>query len=174
MEKQEKDIKIRQKTSKELSEELEEYKIYVGLTDLKGEGVKVILSDGEGGHIDDRTDLTKDAIIHSTDILDIVNLLWLAGAEAVAVNEQRIISTSSIDCIVNTILVNETHIGPPFIILAIGNKEKLEEFLTDPGRLPDLYTRRKDNNIVFEVEKQKDTYIKTFDGSYIVENSELL
>ena len=54
------------------------------------------------------------------DLLYIINDLKRGGAEAISINEQRIISTSEIRCVGNTILVNTTRLAPPYHIKVIG------------------------------------------------------
>lgn len=163
---QEKQVEDRRTTSKDLSAELQDYKMIVGLTPVEGEGVTVTLNDGKYEGLKDRNDFKNDAIIHSTDILDTVNLLWAAGAEAITINDERVVGTTSINCIVNTILVNEAHVGTPLIIKAIGNKDELARFIEDPGRLMDLHQRQKDYNLVLEVSKQDNLRLNPFLGTY--------
>ncbi len=163
---QEKQVEDRRTTSKDLAAELQDYKMIVGLTPVEGEGIIVTLNDGKYEGLKDRNDFKNDAIIHSTDILDTVNLLWAAGAEAITINDERVVGTTSINCIVNTILVNEAHVGTPLIINAIGNKDELARFIEDPGRLMDLHQRQKDYNLVLEVSKQDNLHLNPFMGTY--------
>lgn len=163
---QEKQVEDRRTTSKGLSAELQDYKMIVGLTAVEGEGVVVTLNDGKYEGLKDRNDFKNDAIIHSTDILDTVNLLWTAGAEAITINDERVVGTTSINCIVNTILVNEAHVGTPLVIKAIGNKDELARFIEDPGRLMDLHQRKKDYNLILEVSKQDNLRLNPFLGTY--------
>ena len=60
-----------------------------------------------------------------------LNLLWLAGAEAVSLNGERVVATTSIYCVGSTILVNDTRLSPPYEFLAIG----------DPARARDGHQR---------------------------------
>lgn len=64
-------------------------------------------------------------LIHNTDLLEILNNLWGAKAEAISLNNERITSRTGIRCVGPTILVNKTRITPPFIIKAIGDPESL-------------------------------------------------
>lgn len=87
-------------------------------------------------------------IIHNTDLLDLVNSLWSAKAEAISINGQRITSLTEINCVGPTILINKTRIVPPFTVTAIGNPEKLAE-ITSNGSLKALYR----NGIKYFLEK---------------------
>lgn len=159
-------LKKRRSTSKELTKELDEYKSYVGLTKVKGEGVEVTLDDGEFSGTKDRNDFKNDAIIHSTDILDVVNLLWSAGAEAISINDERVVLSTSINCIVNTILVNESHVGTPVVIKAIGKTNDLEDSIKKRANLPDLYERKEKYDLRLDFETKKDLEIGEYRGSY--------
>jgi uncharacterized protein YlxW (UPF0749 family) len=55
----------------------------------------------------------NDLVIHSQDVQAVVNGLWKAGAEAVAINGQRLVSTSAVLCVGNTLLLNGTVHSPP-------------------------------------------------------------
>ncbi|MFC1618063.1 DUF881 domain-containing protein [Patescibacteria group bacterium] len=160
------ELETRRATSKELSGELDEYQTIVGLTSLEGEGVSVVLDDGEYHGLKDRNDFQNDAIIHSTDILDVVNALWTAGAEAITINDERIVGTSSINCIVNTILVNESHVGTPLTIEAIGDSEKLADFISNPQNLVDLHSRKSEYGLVLNAEEKLQVFVPAFTGTY--------
>ena len=72
-------------------------------------------------------------IVHDTDILEIVNVLRNAGAEAISINDQRIIATTPISCIGTVIKINDEKIGGPYVIRAIGNSDYLKTALDIPG-----------------------------------------
>ncbi len=67
-----------------------------------------------------RQDVVNDYIVHDRDIREIVNELFAAGAEAISVNGQRLVASSSIRCVGPVVLVNSTQVAPPFMIKAIG------------------------------------------------------
>ena len=69
-------------------------------------------------------------IIHYDDLLSVVTDLRSAGAEAISVNDQRLIGTSELRCVGNVILVNTTRLAPPFVIQAIGNSSILWDTVT--------------------------------------------
>ena len=99
----------------------------IGLAEVTGPGVIITVADSEidSNSVVDATDF----IIHDTDILKIVNELKNAGAEAISINDQRIVYDSYIADIneANRITVNGTRINaPPYIIKAIGNTTYLE------------------------------------------------
>ncbi|MCD6435060.1 MAG: DUF881 domain-containing protein [Clostridiales bacterium] len=108
---------------KNLAEELEEYKLFGGFLDVEGEGIQIIL-DNPVGKISKPTDIN---IIYEYDLINIlINELNAAGAEAISINDERIISISEIRTAGNAVVINKVPKYPPFVINAIGNKTTLE------------------------------------------------
>lgn len=103
-----------------LNEEVALYRKLGGFTDVKGEGIIIDFNSAE-----QKPNL--DAL--QRHLLALVNELNAAGAEAIALNEQRIISTSEIRHAGNVLVVNGVQIAPPYIIKAIGNSETLDAAL---------------------------------------------
>lgn len=117
-------------SSKLIEKELEQVNIYLGKTDVEGEGITITLKDS-----------TDDDIIpiNAEDLLIIVDYLKSAGAEAIAINDQRIINMSDIVYVNNSIIyVNQQRILSPYVIKAIGNQTYLESSLLGNGGYVDL------------------------------------
>lgn len=102
-----------------------------GLVTVHGPGLEVVVSDsakplqkGEDPNI---------AIVHNDDLLRLVNELRSGGAEAVSINDQRLVDTSEITCAGSTILVNQSRITPPFVIRGVGNPETMSAALSLRG-----------------------------------------
>lgn len=106
-----------------LNEELKNANILLGKYDLKGEGIIITLDDSELSPTEELP--LKKLIVHDSDVLAIVNELNKAGAEAISVNDQRIIQTSEVKCVGPVIEVNNEKLAGPYIIRAIGNKDEL-------------------------------------------------
>ncbi len=115
----------------DLQAELKKSNMAAGLTAVTGTGIIVTLNDSlralQPG------DDPNAYLVHDSDILSIVNELKASGAEAISVNDQRIIAMSEIRCAGTTILVNWNKIGPPFVIKATGDQQLLESGLTIKG-----------------------------------------
>lgn len=124
----------------------------IGLSEVNGAGVIVTISDSD---VDQNSVLdSSDLLVHDKDILKIVNELKNAGAEAISINGQRVVLTTSIVCGGNIINVNGEKIGSPFEIKAIGLPETLANLNRPGGFLNWLQEERqlkvnlkKDNNI---------------------------
>lgn len=97
----------------------------LGLSEVTGEGVIVTLNDNQ--KISSNTYLgdPNDLLVHYIDVIRVVNELKNSGAEAISINGQRVVSTTSIECDGNVIKVNNVKIGTPFEIKAIGFPEYL-------------------------------------------------
>lgn len=113
-----------------LSNKLYNYNMLLGNTEVIGKGIIITLEDGDSTVI---KGFAKDYIVHDGDILEIVNALKNAGAEAISVNGQRIINTTGITCAGNVILINGEKIGAPFVIRAIGAPNSLYSGVKIPG-----------------------------------------
>ncbi len=120
-----------------LSADLKTMKFVAGLTSVQGPGVEVTLTDSKKPFDVALTALPPGAappnIIHDIDINQTVNELKQAGAEAISVNDQRLIATSAVRCAGPTVFVNNTQSGTPFVIKAIGDPKTLESALNIPG-----------------------------------------
>ena len=106
-----------------LTEELEEAQMYAGYTDLQGEGIIITLED------------TDTSQIEASDLLTLVNELKAAGAEAISINGERIVTTTDIvDLDYKYIVINTnlkyTRISSPYTVKAIGNQKYLESAIT--------------------------------------------
>ena len=105
-----------------LEKELDETSMYLGYTKLQGEGIEVILKDNSNTAID------------RWDLLSIVNELKFAGAEAISINGEIIVSTTEIATVgTQFIFINGNRIPAPFTVKAIGDKKYLESAITIKG-----------------------------------------
>jgi uncharacterized protein YlxW (UPF0749 family) len=106
-----------------------------GLTAVRGPGVRVSLDDAprpEGG--EPASDNPDDLVVHQQDLQAVVNALWSGGAEAMTLMGQRIVSTSAVRCVGNTVVLHGQVFGPPFVVEAIGPPDVLRDALEDsPG-----------------------------------------
>lgn len=106
----------------------------VGLTPVHGSGITVTLNDAPP-EVQQRSPGAGNAlIVHQQDIQAVANALWAAGAEAMTIQDQRIISTSAIRCVGNSVVLHGVPYPPPYRITAIGNVDAmLAELSASPG-----------------------------------------
>ena len=131
-----------------------------GLAAVVGPGVKVTLDDSKLA--DSPTGNLNDLVIHSQDVQAVVNGLWRAGAEAMSINGQRLVGTSAVLCVGNTLLLNGTVHSPPYVVSAVGAKE--DQFEND-----ELVRRLHDDadafGLRFSVSKEGDLRVAAFTGA---------
>ncbi|BEP29495.1 DUF881 domain-containing protein [Helicovermis profundi] len=118
---------------KTLKKNLDEIIKFAGLSRVRGEGIIVIISDGDRELLNNEN--PNNVLVHDLDIKKIITDLRNAGAEAISINGQRILFGKSIvHCTGPTIKVNNSVFAQPFIIKAIGNRTYLESAINAPGR----------------------------------------
>jgi uncharacterized protein YlxW (UPF0749 family) len=103
----------------------------VGLTSMAGPGLVVTLDDA---HRDPGTPLPAgvtpdDLVVHQQDLQAVVNALWAGGAQGVEVMDQRLVSTSAVRCVGNTLLLHGRVYSPPFTVTAVGDVRRLDAAL---------------------------------------------
>ena len=131
-----------EESSKLVEKELEQINVYLGKTDVKGQGIEITIKDISSEDVEP---------ISADDLLTIVDYLKLAGAEAISINEERIINMSDIAYINNSIIfVNQQRILAPYVIKAIGDSTKLQSTLLGNGGYIELL-----QNIGFDINIEK-------------------
>jgi len=88
-----------------------------GLGVVRGPGLRVTLDDSALSRSPSGD--VNDLVIHSQDVQAVVNALWHAGASAIAVNDQRLVVTSAVLCVGNTLLLDGTVHSPPYVVAAV-------------------------------------------------------
>lgn len=145
---------------KDLAGELERLRLAAGLVPLEGPGVRVVLDDSARPW---RPGENPNAfIIHDEDLLRVVNELLASGAEAVAVNGQRLTARSEIRCVGPTVMVNGVRTTTPVEILAIGHPDTLERGLRLKGGVLDVLELY---SIQVSVDKKPQVRIPAYRGS---------
>lgn len=135
----------------------------LGLTDLEGKGIELTIKDDPNvtteniGVLDD----ISNHIVHEQDLRAIVNELKNAGAEAISINDQRITTNTSINCIGNVIKIDDEKISSPFVIKAIGFPERMESALNRGGGYLDIMD---DYGIVISLKKLEKVKITKYTG----------
>ena len=152
-------VSVNDSASSELSERLDEINSEIGLTALQGEGIIIRLEDGE----DTNSLSAKASVVHDSDLKAIVNDLCTAGAEAISINGQRVVSTTAITCIGNVIKVNDEKVGNPFEICAIGSKARLDGAVSMNGR---TISQMKKDGVKVEVKRSDTVVVPRFDGIF--------
>lgn len=151
IEEYDKTIEDNEAASELIDEELKESNILVGKTDVYGEGVVITLSS------------TDTFQIYSQILLELVNELRYSGAEAISINEVRILPTTEIVDL-TSISVNQQRVQEPYIIKAIGDSEYIYSILNLKGSgFVDIYAKQ---GLNVSVEKNKKVEIPKYNGEF--------
>lgn len=145
-----------------MEEEIKFANTYMGLTDVTGKGIVVTLKDNQEVNADTPGVLdVSDYLVHDGDIIQVINELKNAGAEAISVNDQRIVSSTAIVCDGNVVRINGVKIGAPYTIRAIGVPEYLESSLLRPEG---YIARLSRDGVITEVTKANNIVIPKYTG----------
>lgn len=144
-----------------LGRELDAYRVQAGHVPLAGPGVVVELEDSpfplRPG------DDPNTVILHYTDLQGALNELWASGAEAVAVNGERMIATTGLNCVGTTIICNTKRIAPPYRIVAIGDADQMAAYL---GRSDGVLAGLRAFGFPAKVTKSRRLAVPAYRGSY--------
>ena len=140
-------------------EEIKQGNKILGLSEVTGPGVIVTLSDSKKD-ISSALD-PSSLVVHDLDVLSVINELQNAGAEAISINDQRIVPTTGIICGGNIIDINQEKVGAPFVIKAIGLPEQLAALSRPGGYLETL----KGYSIGVELKKSNNITIPKYSGT---------
>jgi uncharacterized protein YlxW (UPF0749 family) len=117
--------------TRDLNQQLEQARIAAGLVALQGPGLVIQLKDSQVPVPPDGSE--RDYLVSGQDVLSVVEELWLAGAEGVAVNGERVAATTAIVDIGGSVLVNSAYIVPPYQVAAIGPDDMFDKLTGSPG-----------------------------------------
>lgn len=100
----------------------------VGLEAVSGKALRVTLDDAPLSENPDGVDANM-LVVHQQDIQMVVNTLWSGGAEAMTIQGQRVISTTAVKCVGNTVVLHGVAYAPPYVIEAIGDLSAMQKAL---------------------------------------------
>lgn len=144
----------------EAEAELKENNKLLGLTEVKGEGIIIKLDDNRNIEGDELN--LSQYIVHEEDLLQVVNELCNAGAEAISINEHRVTNTTAVRCDGNIIRVNGQVITVPITIKAICSKA-IYNTLIRPGGYLQLMANQ---GVIVEIDSSNEILIPKYNGVY--------
>ncbi|WP_460966276.1 DUF881 domain-containing protein [Pedococcus soli] len=114
----------------ELTKDADALRLAAGTEPVAGPAVQVTMTDAktvpdvlpDGFSVD-------DYVVHQQDVQAVVNALWQGGAEAMMLMDQRVVSTSAVRCVGNTLILQGRVYSPPYVITAIGDQGRLRAAL---------------------------------------------
>ncbi len=142
----------------ELVSEVDKYKMSAGLVDVKGPGVTITITDPVA---DDQYGEAYSVIMYNYELLlSLVNKLKEAGAEAISINGQRIISTTEISLAGDNVNINAVPTAPPYVIKGIGNADTIEATLNIRFGIVEQMKSR--YNLGVEIKKSEEVLISRY------------
>lgn len=154
---------------RKLNEELDAQRAAAGLTAVRGPGVAVTLDDSSVRNLPASAD-PNAYLIHEFDVRDVVNVLWLAGAEAIAINDERVVGNTSVYCVGSTVMVNTTRLSPPYVIRAIGEPGELMNTLRNPSYLASLRQKVERYGVRFQTMPMSEMTLPAYLGGFSVKH----
>jgi len=141
-----------------LAVEWEKIKLHTGLVDVKGPGIVITLDDAPARQPDTPVNWQ---IIHDQDIKIILNDLKKAGAQAIAINGERVVPMSEQLCAGPTIKINNNRYSVPYVIEAIGEPGVLYEAIVNSSRIAEMT----EFGIRVEIKTAKEIKLSKFSGA---------
>ena len=141
-----------------------------GFTGVRGPGIVAVLTDSSLE--DSPTGNLNDLVVHEQDLQAVINALWAGGAEAVSVNGQRILATTAIRCVGNTLLLHGTVYSPPYVIAAIGDDVALQAELDRDIAVERFRTAAREFKVGFSVTINPELEVPAYDGTSALSTAE--
>jgi uncharacterized protein YlxW (UPF0749 family) len=148
---------------RQLNDRLQEARIAAGLIPLTGTGIVIQLEDSKEPVPPDGSD--ADYLVGSRDIRLVVEELWGAGAEAIAVNGERITPTSAIIDVGTSLLVNSAYLTPPYQITALGPPDLYDRLSARAGFVDFVRARSKGYGIGVSLAEPESVDMPAFVGT---------
>jgi uncharacterized protein YlxW (UPF0749 family) len=140
-----------------------------GFEAVSGPGVTVTLDDAPKSEIEaaqaDHSVSADQLVVHQQDIQAVVNALWLGGADAITVQGQRIISTTGIKCVGNTVVLHGVPYSPPYVISAIGDTAALVDSLDTSAYVAAYQTFVDSYHLGWKLESAADLAMPAYQGT---------
>lgn len=144
----------------------EDIAVGAGLTPVTGPGVQVSLDDAPvtPGEPLPRGAEPNDLVIHEQDVQAVVNALWAGGAEAMTIMGERVIATTAVRCVGNTLLLHGRVYSPPFTVAAIGEPNGLQAALDEEPNLQVLSEYVAAYDLGFAITEERALQMPAYDG----------
>jgi uncharacterized protein YlxW (UPF0749 family) len=138
-----------------------------GFTALRGPGITVTLNDSprRGADLGPNAPDNDDLVVHQGDVQAVVNALWAGGAEAMSIMDVRVISTSAVRCVGNTLLLHGQVFSPPFKITAIGEPTAMHRALESAEGVQQFRDAVADFGLGYTETVERNVTVRAYDGS---------
>ncbi|MCM4081757.1 DUF881 domain-containing protein [Paractinoplanes hotanensis] len=139
-----------------------------GFTALQGPGLTVTLDDSSrrtNDFVAANAPDNDDLVVHQGDVQAVVNALWAGGAEAMSIMDVRVISTSAVRCVGNTLLLHGQVFSPPFRITAIGEPTEMHRALESADGVRQFKDAVADFGLGYQETVERNVTVRAYDGS---------
>jgi uncharacterized protein YlxW (UPF0749 family) len=136
------------------------------LVPASGPGLEITLDDaplGDDGSLPGGA-TPDDLVIHQSDVQAVVNAVWATGAAGVAVMDQRLIATSAVRCVGNTLLLQGRTYSPPFVVTAIADASAVRAELAASPQVAVFQQAVEAFGLTFEVREHPELTLPAYDG----------
>ena len=106
-----------------------------------------------------------DLVVHQQDVQAVVNALWAGGAEAMQIMDQRVISTSAVRCVGNTLILQGRVYSPPYVVKAIGDPDRMKLALDSSVNVQVYRFYVDEYGLVYETAEHSSMRVPGFEGS---------
>ena len=157
-----------------LERQADELAAAAGRTEVTGPALRVQLDDAKlaGGEVPAGAD-PDDYVIHQQDVQAVVNALWEGGAEAMMLQDQRVISTSAVRCVGNTLILQGRVYSPPYVVTAIGDTDQMQAALESDAEVANLRDWSVAVGLGYDVSVLGDQRFPAYVGSILPEHAEV-
>ena len=139
-----------------LKSDVDKARCDLGYTDVKGPGIILTIADGKNAAND------KEQVVTYNDLIMTINELKYAGAEAISLNEERVVNNSFVANISEYMVMNDNRISGPYTIKVIGDSKNLESVINIKGGIKD-YLESYNKQISYTIENE--VYINKYNGN---------
>lgn len=134
----------------------------VGLVPLTGPAVTVTLTDApQKGNGEANPD---DLVVHQQDLQAVINAMWRGGALGIQVMDQRLINTSAVRCVGNTLILQGRVYSPPFVVTGVGDQAAIETELKNDEYLRGYQAAVEFFGLGWEQTRQVSYTLPAYDG----------
>jgi len=144
---------------------IDELRQPAGLQPVQGPGLSVTLEDAPEEIVDSAEIGVNDLVVHQQDIQAVVNALWAGGAEAMTIQGQRVISTTGIKCVGNTVVLHDIPYSPPYVVTAVGDPDAMLNSVTS-NRYIEIYLEYVEAyQLGWDVEAHQEVRLPAYEGT---------
>lgn len=148
-----------------LQEQIRELEVRAGMGPMRGPGLTVELDDAPVDGLADPDVDPNFLVVHQQDIQAVVNAMWAGGAEAMTIQGQRVISTTGIKCVGNTVVLHGIPYSPPYVITAVGDPAAMLRAINDSPYIASYLDWVAQHNLGWDVLPHTEVEVPAYNGS---------